>query len=158
MFAILGLLGIAMAGAAVTSLSMTTGAEADDVVPQDTKTDDPEVGTQIGTEADPDSSTTDPDDPDPEPAAETPETDTTQYGTDECDIIYSGDTDDTVDGSAGNDHLDGEGGDDTLIGGTGMDVLHGGLGTDTLIGAKTAMRSTDICRTTISMAALATTH
>ncbi|MDR6609793.1 peroxidase family protein [Pseudomonas synxantha] len=73
-------------------------------------------------------------------------------GTDNADILLSGDGDDTVWGDGGNDRLDGgngndqlrggagddiitdTGGDDNIQGGDGNDVLHGGNGINLIIG------------------------
>ncbi|EJM69688.1 peroxidase family protein, partial [Pseudomonas sp. GM55] len=73
-------------------------------------------------------------------------------GTNNADILLSGDGDDTVWGDAGNDRLDGgngndqlrggagddiitdTGGDDNIQGGDGNDVLHGGNGINLIIG------------------------
>jgi len=49
-------------------------------------------------------------------------------------LLFAGDGEDTVTGSAGKDQLFGQGGNDVLVGGGGGDVLFGGAGNDTLTG------------------------
>ncbi|MCW1952173.1 MAG: calcium-binding protein [Octadecabacter sp.] len=122
MLAILGLLGVALAGTAFVGIP--SGAEPADVPePDATDEDDDRLeGTDLLDFAETNSSLVGPVEG---VVAET---------TDGYDEFFGDDGADTADGQEGDDYLDGRGGDDTLHGDAGDDHIHGGGGDDSVAG------------------------
>lgn len=139
MFAILGLIGVALSAFVISGTDFGEEAKADepdfDPLPEDTP---PVVSVDIlldDLEEHENLAELTPSDP------QTP--DERVFGSDAGDTIIVGDTDDFVDtqdgddtitGGAGNDTLHGGRGDDAVFGGSGDDALFGHVGDDTLAG------------------------
>ncbi|AKS47530.1 Hemolysin-type calcium-binding repeat-containing protein [Octadecabacter temperatus] len=120
MLAILGLLGVALAGTAFVSLP--TGGEQGDAPEPEENIDNGLQDTDLLDLAAPNDSLIGSDD------GITAET------TDGYDEFYGGDGADIANGQDGGDYLDGRGGDDTLHGDAGDDHIHGGAGDDEVAG------------------------
>ena len=120
MLAILGLIGVALAGTAFVSLP-TEDEQGDAPEPED-NTDVDLQDNDLLDLVEPNSSIIETDD------GITAET------TNGYDEFYGDDGADIADGQDGGDYLDGRGGDDTLHGDAGDDHIHGGAGNDTVAG------------------------
>ncbi len=118
MIAILGLLGLALAGTAFVGLNDDSDVPADDA---------------FETARDP----SDGDGADVQSVAADEDTDAQETTEQDADgqVIYGDLLDDTLVGGAGPDYIDGVDGNDTLTGHAGDDQLHGGAGNDTIDGA-----------------------
>ncbi|MEN8896017.1 MAG: calcium-binding protein [Yoonia sp.] len=130
MFAILGLIGVALSAFVISGTDFGEEAKADepdfDPLPEDTP---PVVSVDIlldDLEEHENLAELTPSDP------QTP--DERVFGSDAGDTIIVGDTDDFVDTQDGDDTITGGAGDDTLHGGRGDDAVFGGDGDDALQG------------------------
>ena len=145
MLAIIGLLGLAVAGTAFVGLPTLSGGSdtdpsgaSDDATPQSNDTETTDVGSILDIDEDAERG----------PIDDLATTDLTDDTTDhdafadlsraESNDVYNeffgSDGDDIAAGQSSHDYLDGRGGDDTLWGGDGDDHVHGGAGDDTVSG------------------------
>lgn len=121
MFALIGLLGIALAGSAF--VGVTAGEEEETDLSDGIADEEPEETADIFEGLDLEG--------DEEPDEQTME------GTDGADVLAGSDVDtvdDTIIGLGGDDYMNGFDGNDTMLGGDGDDQIHGGGGHDTMTG------------------------
>lgn len=154
MFALLSLIGLALAGTALVGFSSSEGGEADDTTSESHRAPDSEVlrieVTDMLSDLDPlktpetdlpSALTESPNIPSADEAANAIADGAkdvigplVNLATDGADIVVGGEGDDELNGLSGDDYMNGAAGNDIMLGGNGLDQMHGGAGDDRMSG------------------------